>query len=141
MILVIRRLRLRLMRMSAVSVFSVVIFLQSSVLVSAHHSRAGVYESEDNAITMEGVVAEWRWRNPHVFLLWDVTDEEGNVVRWTGELSSVISMRSEGLRRDTFKAGQEITITGVPALSGAPQTEIVKVVMADGRILVDRSDD
>ena len=131
---------MRVRRMFAVPVLAVVLLLTLGGLVSAHHSRAGVYDL-DATITMEGVVAEWRWRNPHVFLLWDVTDADGNVVRWTGELSSVISMRSEGLRRDTFKPGQAVTVTGIPALSGAPQTELLKVVMADGQVPLDRTED
>ena len=131
---------MRVRRMLAVPVLTAILLLTLGGLVSAHHSRAGVYESNDTTITMEGVVAEWRWRNPHVFLLWDVTDADGNVVRWTGELSSVISMRSEGLRKDTFKPGQAATFTGIPARSGAPQTQLLKVVMADGQVPLDRTE-
>ena len=107
--------------------------------VSAHHSRAGVYEAPDKTITMPAVVTEWRWRNPHVFLVWDTKSADGTVVQWTGELSSITSMMSEGMNRNSLKPGDQVTVTVVPARSGAPQSQLVKVVMADGRVPLDRT--
>ena len=106
-------------------------------LASAHHGRAGIYDT-DRRVEMKGVVSEWRWRNPHTYLVWDVTDDQGNVVAWTGEMSSTTSMMSEGLSRNTFKAGQEGTFTIIPATAGTPQGELVKMVLTDGTVLVDR---
>ena len=107
--------------------------------VSAHHSRAGVYESPDKTITMPAVVAEWRWRNPHVFLVWDTKGPDGTVVQWVGELSSITTMMGEGMTRTTLKPGDQVTVTVVPARSGAPQGQLVKVVMADGKVPLDRT--
>ena len=106
-------------------------------LASAHHGRAGIYDT-DRRIEMDGVVSEWRWRNPHTYLVWDVTDDQGKVVGWTGEMSSTTSMMSEGLSRRTFQAGQEGTFTIIPATAGTPQGELIKVVLTDGTVLVDR---
>ena len=88
---------------------------------------------------MKGVITEWRWRNPHVFLVWKTKDAKGVDVEWTGELSSITSMQSEGVDRNTFKAGQEATLTVSPARSGAPQSQLLKVVLADGKIPIDRT--
>lgn len=127
-------------RVSAiVAVALVVVFLTAGSLVSAHHSRAGVYEPRDKDITMKGVITEWRWRNPHVFLVWKTKDAKGTDVEWTGELSSITSMVSEGVDRNTFKAGQEATLTVSPARSGAPQSQLLKVVLADGKAPIDRT--
>jgi hypothetical protein len=108
-------------------------------LVWAHHSRAGIYETDDKRIEMKGVVTEWRWRNPHVFLVWESKDNTGKAVQWTGELSSVTSMMSEKLTRNSFKPGQEVTISVVPARKGTPTGLLVKVVMADGSVPLDRT--
>jgi hypothetical protein len=108
-------------------------------VVSAHHSRAGIYETDDKRIEMKGTVTEWKWRNPHVFLVWNAKDSNGKVVQWTGELSSVTSMMSEKLTRTSFKAGQEITVSVVPARAGTPQGLLVKVVMEDGSVPLDRT--
>ena len=107
--------------------------------VAAHHSRTGIYETNDKTITMEGVVAEWQWRNPHVFLVVDTKKPDGTSVQWTGELSSTNSMLSEGMTRNTLKPGDKVTFSVVPARSGAPQGLLVKVIMADGKVPLDRT--
>lgn len=107
-------------------------------VVSAHHSRAG-YDTDDKITTMKGVVTEVRWRNPHVFILWGVTGDKGHVVQWTGEFSSPTTMISEGLSRDTFKPGDELAITVIPAKAGTPQGLVIKIVRPDGRVVIDLS--
>ena len=127
---------MRTQRVLAVVVFAL-IFAMLGGLVSAHHSVVG-YDRK-KTITLKGVVAEWRWRNPHAFLVWDVKDESGKVVQWTGELQSPITMVAAGLSRTSFKAGDEVTVTGYPASKGTPQTIIQKIVNADGKVVIDRS--
>ena len=116
----------------------VVVFFVSGGAASAHHSRAGIYDT-DAQMEMEGVVTEWRWTNPHTYLVWESTDRDGKMVEWVGELSSITSMISEGLTRNSFPAGEKVTVIISPATSGAPQGQLLKVVMADGRVPLDRS--
>lgn len=118
------------------STFAVFLLLGNGV--SAHHSRAG-YDSDDKIKTMKGIVVEYRWRNPHVYIVWDTTDETGKVVQWTGELSSVTTMIAEGMNRDSLKAGDEIMLTIIPAKDGVPQSLIRKAVKMDGKVVVDLS--
>jgi hypothetical protein len=117
-----------------------VFFLMLVGPASAHHSRAGIYDV-DAQLEMEGVVTQWRWTNPHTYLVWESADEDGKMVEWVGELSSVTSMISEGLTRNSFPAGEKVTVVVSPATSGAPQGQLLKVVMADGRVPLDRSSD
>ena len=128
---------MRIQRVWATAVLALVLVVIFGGLASAHHSRAGIYH-DDQRIEMNGVVAEWTWRNPHVYVVWDVTDDHGNVVRWTGEMSSATTMMSEGLNRNTFQAGQEATFTINPSTAGTPHGELIKVVLADGSVLLDR---
>jgi hypothetical protein len=130
---------MKLQRMMAIVTFAMVVLLLGGTSVLAHHSRAGIYEPNSKMITMKGTVTEWRWRNPHVFLVWNLKDESGKVVEWVGELSSITSMQSEGLNRGSFKGGEEITVSVAPARSGAPQGQLLKVVMADGKVPIDRT--
>ena len=130
---------MKIMRMAATVAFAGIAMLLLGISVSAHHSRAGVYEPNSKMITMKGTVTEWRWRNPHVFLVWNVKDDSGKVVEWVGELSSITSMQSEGLTRASFKGGEEITVSVAPARSGAPQGQLLKVVMSDGKVPIDRT--
>jgi Family of unknown function (DUF6152) len=57
--------------------------------VLAHHSTAAYQEQE---VVQKGTVVEYDWGNPHVVVVWDVKDESGNTVRWTGGLASVSSL-------------------------------------------------
>jgi hypothetical protein len=82
-------------------------------VLSAHHGRAG-YDTKGQGITLRGVVTEYKWINPHVFLNWNVKNEKGEVVEWTGEFSSPTTMISEGMGKNTFKAGDEIIANGYP---------------------------
>ena len=105
---------------------------------SAHHSTAG-YDLE-HTIAMTGVVTEFIWINPHTFLVWVVTDADGNEVEWTGEMLSIQTVTSWGLTRRSFGAGDQVTITGFPSRTGTPHSMIQKIVMtADGSVVVDRT--
>jgi hypothetical protein len=130
---------MRILRVVAIVTFAAIVLLPSAISVSAHHSRAGIYEPNSKMLTMKGVVTEWRWRNPHVFLVWSAKDDSGKVVEWVGEVSSITSMQSEGMSRTSFKGGEEITVSVAPARSGAPQGLLLKVVMADGKVPIDRT--
>src|SRR5258705_4828433 len=100
-----RRCCMRTLRLAvAVAVAVVTVAFLAGKSASAHHSRAGYDTAKDKLTTLNGVVAEVMWRNPHVYVTWDSKDDKGAVVRWTGEMSSTPTMLSEGLSKDTFKS-------------------------------------
>ena|ERR1051325_10874099 len=103
-----------------------------SVLL-AHHSRAHYGNVET---TMKGTVVEYKWRNPHVYLIWDVKDASGKSVRWIGELASVTTMISEGMTKDSLKPGDEVTVYSFPTKAGTPETVVRRIVKADGTVIV-----
>lgn len=107
---------------------------------AAHHSRAGYDTAKEHLTTQNAVVTEVIWRNPHVYLLWDARDDKGATVRWTGEFSSPATMLSEGLSRTTFKVGDQIAVTFMPAKSGAPQALVIRIVRPDGSVVIDLSE-
>ena len=126
---------MRTLRFGAAVAFVTVAFL-SGAAASAHHSRAGYDQAKDKLTTINGVVAEVIWRNPHVYLTWDSKDEKGTVVRWTGEFSSPATMLSEGLSRDTFKPGDPLTFTFMPTKAGTPQGLVIRIVRPDGKVVI-----
>ena len=98
--------------------------------VLAHHGASTFLQSE---ITIKGTVVEYIWKNPHVLLVWNTTDDSGKTVQWTGEVASPESMMSDdGWRKDTFKLGDELTFTVRPAKSGAPNSIIDQIKKPDG---------
>ena len=108
-------------------------------VLSAHHGRAG-YDTKGQGITLRGVVTEYKWINPHVFLNWNVKNEKGEVVEWTGEFSSPTTMISEGMGKNTFKAGDEIVATVIPAKGNVPHGLFLKITRPDGQVVVDLSE-
>jgi hypothetical protein len=112
-------------------------FLILSIPVMAHHGTGVAYEV-DKVVTLKGMVTDWLWSNPHCGLLFDVTDDKGNVIHWGAELGNPHQMSGAGFARDTFKPGDKITVTGHPAKSGAPRMTLDHLVLADGRVLSGR---
>ena len=106
--------------------------------VFAHHGSAVSYTIDLNKlITMKGTVTSFEWANPHVYLMYDVKDEKGNVAHWGAETHAPSVLSDEdGWTRSTFKPGDEITITVFPSRVGAPRGLIAKIVLND-KVLID----
>jgi len=103
---------------------------------SAHHSTAGMDNKTE--LALRGVVAQYVWRNPHVIVQWDVKDETGKVVRWTGQLSSPTTMMQAGMNREALKIGDEVIIGVNPSKTGEPQCVIRTIKDAAGKVILSR---
>src|SRR5207237_4856155 len=101
-------------------------------MVFAHHGRAGY---GDKITTVKGTVTGVQWKNPHVFLEFDVKDAAGKNVAWLGELSSPATMMAAGMSRTTLKPGDEIVLKGKAGQAGAPVI-IVDSIKKDGKPVV-----
>ena len=123
------------MRNKPLGVFAIVLSLfVVYVPVYAHHGSSG-YDLEKLA-TMKGTVTQWLWANPHCFLKYDSTDENGNVTHWAAEVSNPIDMTRRGWARNTLNAGDQVTVTVRPAKNGAPVGQLMKVVLPSGKELI-----
>src|SRR5262245_2051193 len=124
-------MRSQLLAITALGV--VAVFAVPAVAVLAHHSAANY---GDKLTTMNGTVVEYRWRNPHVTVVWDAKDDSGNAVRWRGELASVSSLMGHGLTKNSLKHGDEIRITVFPSKLGTPESVIVNILRPDGTVVL-----
>ena len=97
----------------------------------AHHS-ATMFE-QTKTITVEGVVKEFQWTNPHSWLLVDVTDKDGKVTTWGFEAEGPSTLQRAGIRPSEFKAGTRVTMTGRPMKDGRPAAIWVLAVRSDGK--------
>jgi hypothetical protein len=119
---------------SATAVFTAVaIFTVFGGVVSAHHGRAG-YGNEITAV--KGTVTSVEWKNPHVFLNFDTTDDKGEVLHWVGELSSPSTMLAAGMSRTTLKAGDQIVVKGKGGKAGGASVILVDSITKDGKPVV-----
>jgi hypothetical protein len=119
-------------RMSAL----VIAFLMLGTVVLAHHSAAH-YSKE--ATTTRGVIVEYKWRNPHVTVVWEVKRPNGGVTQWVGELSSVTTMISDGMTKDSLKVGEEIEVVSCPSMNPGSTEAWVRSIKraADSKMIVD----
>ena len=110
-----------------------VLFLVPGGVVSAHHSNA---EYTNTLTKMDGTVVEYRWRNPHVTVVWDAKDESGKVVRWRGELASITTLMGSGMTKNSVKAGDVIRISVYPSKAGTPESVIQYIEKPDGTVVL-----
>ncbi len=104
--------------------------------LAAHHGNA-VYDAT-NQINLKGTVTQFVWANPHCVLLFDVTDEGGQVVHWMAETENPASMTTMGWTRSSLKPGDPITIRVITVKNGKPIGRIVYVLPASGPKLLGR---
>jgi hypothetical protein len=99
----------------------------------AHHSSAA-YDI-GKRMTLKGTVKEWVYSNPHCFLMLEVKNDAGEVIVWTNETQAPSVIFPVGYRRDSFKFGDNVTITIEPFKDGQPFGRILGAVLADGKVL------
>jgi hypothetical protein len=114
--------------------------LTVSAPISAHHG-ASVYDSK-KLTTLKGTVTDFQFMNPHTEILFDVTDANGKIDKWTGEAPSLTTMSRAGWNKNMFKPGDQITFIGNLAKSGSHIMRLRKVVFPNGKeTVMDRGED
>lgn len=88
-----------------------------SIPVSAHHSFFSQFDS-DAPITLVGTITRIEWRNPHIWILMDVTNEDGSVTPWRCEGGAPNALVRNGFTANTLEVGEELTIYGYRAFNG-----------------------
>jgi hypothetical protein len=103
----------------------------TAATVVAHHS-ATMFDDK-RTVTVQGVVKEFQYTNPHSWLLVDVTGKDGKVVTWGFEAEGPTTLQRAGIRPSDFKPGTKLTITGNPMKDGKPAAIWVDAVREDGK--------
>ena len=122
-------MRHRLIAISAVAAGLLVVY----VPLFAHHGAASFDTTKK--LTLKGSVVEWFWANPHCFLRFDVKDENGQTVQWVVETQSGPNIVPLGYTKQTFKPGDEVTVTLTPVRNGKPLGRLLSVVLLNGKKL------
>lgn len=97
----------------------------------AHHSFA-VYEPELQ-IKFSGVVKEFKWANPHVYITMDAVDKAtGKTRQWLIECANPGILNRVGWRFNMVKPGDAITVIVSPLRNGDPAALLKQITLADG---------
>ena len=123
------------MRRWPVFVFAAVIMGGISIRVPllAHHGSAAF--DSGKTLVLKGTVKEWLYSNPHCLLRLEVTDASGTIVTWIGEGQAPHTIFPAGYRKDSFKPGDQVTVTLEPAKEDRPLGRILASVLANGKTL------
>jgi Family of unknown function (DUF6152) len=104
----------------------------------AHHSFAMFDQA--NEVDLDGVVQEFRYVNPHTFIILDIKQKDGTPESWILEGVSPSALAREGWSRSSLKPGDEIQLRIAPLRSGAPGGAWLtqKIKFHDGRPIVEK---
>ena len=98
--------------------------------LSAHHGSAAF--DTGKTMVLKGTVVEWIYSNPHCLLRIDVKGEDGKVVQWLAEGQAPNVIFPGGYRRDSFKPGDQVSVTVEPVKNGVPAGRILESILANG---------
>jgi hypothetical protein len=97
----------------------------------AHHSFA-VFFDDQRTVSITGQVEEFQFRNPHGIIRLRVKAADGSEQVWKAETNSPSILERRGWKRDSLKAGDEITVDGWPARDGSNYLRMRSVRRTDG---------
>lgn len=97
-----------------------------AVPVVGHHSTNSMYD-ESRTVELSGTVLEWRFVNPHPYLVVEVKTD-GKVEKWDLSFggSAVSHLRRQGYTPESFKVGEVIVARGFPATSATSRGLLIR---------------
>lgn len=101
----------------------------------AHHASNLDYD-QNNVGTIQGVVEDIFWSNPHIHFYLSVTHEDGSTELWDMEGPNLSSMSRRGVSRDAVQIGDAISITGTLGRDGRRRIWAQSIVKADGTVVM-----
>ena len=104
-----------LRRMFVWFVLAAVVTYAGSVSTFAHHGGGVEYHMDQTLGPISGTVVRFNFAFPHPQIFFDLTNENGNVVRWAAVMRlSPVALRQRGWTRDSLKPGDTLSVTYSP---------------------------
>jgi hypothetical protein len=110
---------------------SVLLVAAAATRAAAHHSFA-MFDTA-SPITITGAVTDFQWTNPHAYIELDATIPQAR--HWSIELGSPSILQRAGWKFSTLKKGDKVVAVVAPLKNGEPGSLLVRITLADGRVL------
>lgn len=107
-----------------------------SLPAAAHHSLS-IYDRGQSK-TVEGVVKEFRFVNPHARIILLVASADGSTKEWDFEGGGIRRLTERGISVNTIGKGDRITVSYNPMRDGSARGLFVAFTAADGKTYVTR---
>ena len=85
--------------------------LAISASAVAHHSTVANFTRE--VVSVDGVIEQVRYQNPHASILIKHTDDSGKDVFWLVETAAKTTLQRKGITLDVLAVGSKVTATGL----------------------------
>lgn len=108
-------------------IFLALLFIVIAIPVGAHHSFLSIYD-QDSVSTIEGVVTEVWFENPHSRVYIEVTNADGSRTVWESETYPRNILVRRGWNHDDLKVGDEVVLTGRKAKNGSNRMQMLTLM-------------
>ncbi|MGZ3366076.1 MAG: DUF6152 family protein [Caulobacteraceae bacterium] len=117
----------------ALAALAGVAVLAAAPAALAHHSTAEFDYTK--TISVDGVVKEVQWTNPHSYLQILSRAPDGAITQWGIEIGAPAINVKLGWRKDSVKIGDKVSLTLSPARDGRNFGTLRVLTLEDGRKL------
>ena len=97
---------------------AVTVALLAVMPVSAHHSFVAQFDGS-KPVTLVGQITRVEWRNPHIWIFFDVKGQDGAVTNWACEGGAPNQLIRQGWNPQMLKTGEALEVYGYLARDGS----------------------
>lgn len=103
-------------------------------IAQAHHGTSSQFD-QTKSMDITGVVTKLRFVNPHSYVYFDVTNDDGTVDNWRCEMRAATVLKRSGWSAEMFEPGTVIHIEGVPARREPHGCYVNKLQLGEGKVI------